>query len=138
MLEIMKPFRNNPAINVNMNVRKFRNEIILDIHLDESKLLSLFKNMKEPPLIKVRTTDNPVNVSIVELDNDEYLTIREVEIMDRLAKGWLNKEIADDLKCSINTVRNHLHSIFHKLKVSNRIEAIVAYQFFWDLKLKHM
>ncbi|MBA4322838.1 MAG: hypothetical protein C0408_08485, partial [Odoribacter sp.] len=54
-------------------------------------------------------------------------TSREVEIMERLSKGWLNKEIADDLGLKDNTVRNHLQNIYHKLKVGNRTEAIIEY-----------
>lgn len=47
--------------------------------------------------------------------------------MERLSKGWLNKEIADDLGLKFNTVRNHLQNIYHKLGVGNRSEAIIAY-----------
>lgn len=47
--------------------------------------------------------------------------------MERLSKGWLNKEIADDLGLNANTVRNHLQHIYPKLKVGNRSEAIIEY-----------
>ena len=42
------------------------------------------------------------------IDEETYLTWREFEIMERLSKGWLNKEIADDLGLEYNTVRNNL------------------------------
>lgn len=61
------------------------------------------------------------------IDDETYLTCREVEIMERLSKGWLNKEIADDLGLKFNTVRNHLQHIYPKLKVGNRSEAIIEY-----------
>jgi len=55
------------------------------------------------------------------------LTRREVQIMEGLVRGKINKEIASELRLSTNTVRNHLRSIFTKLCVENRTEAIVRY-----------
>lgn len=55
------------------------------------------------------------------------LTIRELEILDLLSEGLLYKEIAQRLKISALTVKNHLRNIYLKLKVSNRSEAIVKY-----------
>jgi len=42
-----------------------------------------------------------------------------------LGRGQSNKEIASRLECSVKTVKNHLNSIFQKLGVSNRTEAVV-------------
>ncbi len=57
----------------------------------------------------------------------ERLTGREREILDQLAKGYRNKEIADMLSIGIDTVRAHLRSIYEKLQVSSRTEAVVKY-----------
>lgn len=51
------------------------------------------------------------------------LTARELEILKLLAKGPTNKEIAQALGISDNTVRNHVNSIIEKLEVSDRTEA---------------
>lgn len=51
------------------------------------------------------------------------LTVRELEILKLLAKGPTNKEIAQVLGISDNTVRNHVNSILEKLEVSDRTEA---------------
>lgn len=51
------------------------------------------------------------------------LTARELEILKMLAKGPTNKEIAQALGISDNTVRNHVNSIIEKLEVSDRTEA---------------
>ena len=51
------------------------------------------------------------------------LTNREVEILGMLPKGLTNKMIAQALKISDNTVRNHVMSILEKLEVSDRTEA---------------
>ena len=54
----------------------------------------------------------------------EILTPRETEILDYLAKGYLYKEIADELFISKETVKKHIHSIYDKLHVQNRTEAL--------------
>lgn len=51
------------------------------------------------------------------------ITNREKEILVHLAKGQTNKEISQDLSLSPSTVRNHISSIFAKLKISNRSQA---------------
>ena len=51
------------------------------------------------------------------------ITSREKEILLHLAQGKTNKEISKDLILSPSTVRNHISSIFTKLKVSNRSQA---------------
>lgn len=52
------------------------------------------------------------------------LTVREKEILDLLAKGYLYKEIAGDLFISIETVKRHIHNIYEKLHVQTRTEAL--------------
>ena len=57
----------------------------------------------------------------------EKLTKREQEILALLAKGFLYKEIADQLGISLSTVRAHLHTVCEKLHVQSRTEAVVKY-----------
>ena len=57
----------------------------------------------------------------------EKLTKREHEILAALAKGFLYKEIADQLGISLSTVRAHLHTVYEKLHVQSRTEAVVKY-----------
>ena len=57
----------------------------------------------------------------------EKLTKRELEILALLAKGFLYKEIADQLGISLSTVRAHLHTVYEKLHVQSRTEAVVKY-----------
>ena len=52
------------------------------------------------------------------------LTPREKEILQILAKGMSNREVADILSLSRSTVRTHLEHIYEKLEVSNRTEAV--------------
>jgi DNA-binding NarL/FixJ family response regulator len=53
------------------------------------------------------------------------LTPREREVLELIAQGLSNTAIADRLTVSISTVGNHVTSIFAKLLVANRAEAIV-------------
>ena len=53
-----------------------------------------------------------------------YLTPRETEILQLLGTGLDNKAIASQLKISKHTVKFHLSSIFSKLDVSSRTEAV--------------
>lgn len=51
------------------------------------------------------------------------LTEREVDILNLLAKGWSNQEIADHLVISERTVRSHVSNILSKLHLANRTQA---------------
>ena len=53
------------------------------------------------------------------------LTAREVEILDLMARGMNNREIASRLFLSPKTVRNHVSNVFLKLQVADRAQAIV-------------
>ena len=55
------------------------------------------------------------------------LTPRENEILQLLAKGRLYKEIASQLGISMSTVRTHIHSVYEKLHVQSRTEAVVKF-----------
>jgi len=54
------------------------------------------------------------------------LTGRELSILELLAAGSTNKEIAGRLSISDNTVRHHVNNIMDKLKVSDRTEAVAT------------
>jgi two-component system, NarL family, response regulator len=54
------------------------------------------------------------------------LTTRELQILELLAHGSTNKEIAAALQISDNTVRNHVNNIMEKLQVSDRTLAVVT------------
>ena len=63
----------------------------------------------------------------VTTPNDETLSIlskREREILEMLSQGLIYKEIADKLCISSETVRKHVYSVYDKLHVSNRVEAV--------------
>ena len=55
---------------------------------------------------------------------DPHLTSREKEVLKYLVEGMMNKEIADNLFISLETVKSHIKHIFRKLNVTNRVEAV--------------
>ena len=57
---------------------------------------------------------------------DDELTPREREVLRHLMQGRSNREIAEAIPVSVNTVKFHLKNIFGKLGVSNRKEAVSA------------
>jgi two-component system, NarL family, response regulator DevR len=69
-------------------------------------------------LDRLRTTDEvPTQPSVIPLSNTQ------LEIVRLIAAGFSNREIADRVHLSQNTVKSHVQEIFRKLDVDNRVEA---------------
>lgn len=59
---------------------------------------------------------------------DQYdLTQQEIKILEGISKGMVNKEIAEVLNISINTVKFHIRNIYKKLEINSRKEASLKY-----------
>jgi two-component system, NarL family, response regulator DegU len=74
-------------------------------------------------------------VTLHEKDKNELnnLTAREIEVLELIAEGMINKEIAKQLYISEKTVKNHVSNIFKKLNVSDRTQAAI-YAFKHNIK----
>lgn len=59
--------------------------------------------------------------------NEAHLSTREIEVLGLLSRGLSNKEIADQMRLSIETVRSYLKTIYEKLHVHCRTEAVMRY-----------
>ena len=55
------------------------------------------------------------------------LTKRELEVMKLIIQGYHNSKISEKLFISEHTTKAHISSIYEKLNVSNRVQAIVKY-----------
>jgi two-component system nitrate/nitrite response regulator NarL len=62
------------------------------------------------------------------------LTAREKQVLDLIAQGYGNHEIAKQLTIQVGTTKNHVHNILDKLKVSKRKDAVA----YWSLGLNHL
>lgn len=60
--------------------------------------------------------------------NEAHLSTREIEVLSLLSRGLSNKEIADEMKLSFETVRSYLKTIYEKLHVRCRTEAVIRYK----------
>ncbi|WP_407550712.1 LuxR C-terminal-related transcriptional regulator [Vibrio parahaemolyticus] len=67
-----------------------------------------------------------LNNTVGELETklEMELTRRELQVLSALCQGGSNLDIADSLFVSEHTVKSHLYSIFRKLEVKNRMQAI--------------
>jgi two-component system, NarL family, response regulator DegU len=61
------------------------------------------------------------------MDLTNALTKREYDVLSLIAKGMLNKEISLQLEITENTVEQHLKTIYKKLGVRNRTEALIQF-----------
>ena len=75
-----------------------------------SKLLSEFNNLAKQAQQKVLVPK---------------LTDRELQVLKLVAQGMSNREVAEDLFISENTVKNHVRNILEKLHLHSRMEAVV-------------
>ncbi len=63
---------------------------------------------------------------VTALGQREKLTVREKEILQCIALGMSNKDIANKLNLSQRTIKNYLAEIFSKLRVNSRTEAVIC------------
>lgn len=61
------------------------------------------------------------------MKKNSILTPRELEVMNLVIKGYHNPKISEILCISEHTTKAHLSSIYEKLNVTNRIQAIIMY-----------
>jgi DNA-binding NarL/FixJ family response regulator len=61
----------------------------------------------------------------VNANGEDLLSAREKQVLDSIAEGLSNHEIAERLQISEHTVKNHLYKMYEKLGVSTRVELIL-------------
>lgn len=65
-----------------------------------------------------------VEISSLVLAGDIGLTERELQVLRLMSDGSSNVQIGDELQISRHTVKSHVESILHKLRASNRVQAV--------------
>lgn len=93
------------------SIRKvFAGEIWLDSHTTAAVMRQFAASAEQPVAPPTRARER------------SPLSAREREIVALVAQGYKNKEMAEKMFISEQTVKNHLHNIFDKLGVSDRLE----------------
>jgi DNA-binding NarL/FixJ family response regulator len=57
----------------------------------------------------------------------ESLSERELEVLGYMSKGYSEKEIADKMHVSVNTIKTHRKHVYHKLHIRSRAEILLRY-----------
>ncbi len=90
--------------------------------MEQAAKHNLHTDFAQQVLALVRSSHEPKAIEIA--DSGETLTIREVEILKLIVTGASNREIAETLVISENTVKSHITRILGKLHAKSRTEAV--------------
>lgn len=103
---------------------------------DKAEVLKIIRSVADGEIlfgaaVANRVTDYFRNLSAVSTAHDissrpfPDLSERELEVLDLIAHGFNNHEIAEQLHVTVKTVSNHISNIFSKLHVADRAQAII-------------
>ena len=90
------------------------NDVVLEEPRVASRVLSQFRTLPQA------TVSPEADMAVFSPLSD-----REIEVLERIASGGSNKEIADSLGISTQTVKNHISSILRKLSLNDRTQAVL-------------
>ncbi|OEF23161.1 LuxR C-terminal-related transcriptional regulator, partial [Vibrio rumoiensis] len=101
----------------------YRSDAIETINLGMRKMLEgeqwFSRNIAQSMIEYYRRQEMYVSKAVTDL------TVREEQILKLLLMGASNGQIAEKLFVSENTVKTHLHNVFKKIKVKNRLQALM-------------
>ncbi len=121
----------DPKVMVKLSKLPLRAWGVLDPESTQAELLASIHALNEglvvanPVWLKQTLADNPGRAKEDPV-LVEPLTEREIEILQQLAYGLTNKQIAARLKISAHTVKFHVSMIYNKMGTSNRVETVNA------------
>ena len=109
----------NPKELADIVRRVARGEYVINDMVEKPKVASrVLSQFRSLPLDYAATSD-------AEFALFQPLSDREIEVLERIAAGGSNKEIADALGISTQTVKNHISSILRKLSLNDRTQAVL-------------
>lgn len=98
--------------------QKHQEKVIIDM---KNEIHNLIEELKEKEQLSTDATADAAT-KIMNLSKQYDLTERETDVLFHMAKGLNNKEIAEELFVSVNTVKYHIRNLYEKLNVSKRGE----------------
>lgn len=106
-----------------------------EVLIDAIRSVSRGQTYIQPNMTKELVREfNRMTLSKRDKEDENSLTAREVEVLELIAEGMINKEIAKHLFISEKTVKNHVSNIFKKLNVCDRTQAAI-YAFKHNMKV---
>jgi DNA-binding NarL/FixJ family response regulator len=120
---------NDPKVMESLTRLPVRAWGLLDPEATQSELIASIQALNEGLNVTIPLWLNQAFKSLTTRKNGnndlvEALTGREVEILQLLALGLTNKQIAGRLRISAHTVKFHVSTIFSKLGTTNRVETV--------------
>jgi DNA-binding NarL/FixJ family response regulator len=103
---------------------------VLSLNAEENELTAAVRALGEGlfvgvPVLVQGLLARPAPIEAIDATPlPEPLTGREIEVLERMAQGLANKQIAAQLNISEHTVKFHLSSIYTKMGVASRTEAV--------------
>jgi len=73
-----------------------------------------------------RTIDRDIAMQLAQHASDDVMSMREIQVLELVAKGKSNKQVADALTITEGTVKNHVKTIMSKLQATDRTHAVVV------------
>ncbi len=101
---------------------------LLSVEFTEDELIAAVRAISEglvvlpPKIVRDIFQKRPKNLE--EAMDKPYLAPREMQVLELLAQGLANKQIAERLRLRPNTVKYYIASIYQKIDVNNRAEAV--------------
>lgn len=96
---------------------------LIEVTFAQQNVFAFLEKQSFNRRIFIRTVNEALEKASVNPELDQ-LTGREQDVLQLLAQGMTNKEIAEKLVITTNTVKRHLKSIFAKLDIHNRAAAV--------------
>ena len=108
------------------NISYILERSMIYITLMSFNLLTAWWGMKYAPILsKFEDFDMCAeSLKIEDLEEKYHITKREKEVINLICMGKTNKEIADQLFISVDTVKDHNYKIFQKTGVNNRTQLV--------------
>lgn len=131
-----------PLLDMNVRVKEINNKMELCIEIDQLHLIEFFRYLLEKSLknhfgflgrenelfYNELSAKKDEKISAYRVNRKSAISEREIEILQKLSMGWSNQKIAKHFELTTNTVKSHLQTIYLKLDVENRLEAVVEYR----------
>jgi DNA-binding NarL/FixJ family response regulator len=94
------------------------------------RFIAFSKSTTFPKMFElIRAGLSQANIELLQIPQaGRSLTQKQIEVLELIGAGHSNKEIAQLLKISVETVKGHVKDILERLKAKNRIEASIIYR----------